>query len=159
MSKIAVYPGSFDPVTEGHLDILKRTSKLFSKVIMAVVVNYSKNSLFTVEERIEILRNSIKLDNVEFDSFEGLLVDYVRQRKGDVIIRGLRATTDFEYEFQMAHTNKKLAPDIETMFIAADNRYTFVSSNTIKEVARLGGDITGLVPESALNGLKNKFNK
>ncbi|MCK9467604.1 MAG: pantetheine-phosphate adenylyltransferase, partial [Candidatus Absconditabacterales bacterium] len=119
MYKIAVYPGSFDPVTEGHLDILKRTSKMFSKVIMAVVVNQSKDSLFTIEERLDILRKSINLDNVEFDSFDGLLVDYVRQKKGDVIIRGLRATTDFEYEFQMAHTNKKLAGDIETMFIAA----------------------------------------
>ncbi|MFA5480435.1 MAG: pantetheine-phosphate adenylyltransferase [Candidatus Muiribacteriota bacterium] len=154
MNKIAVYPGSFDPVTKGHIDILKRATSIFSKVIIAVVVNPNKKSRFTVEKRVELIKKSIgDLPGVEVDSFSGLLVDYVKMKNGVAIIRGLRAVSDFEYEFQMAHTNKKLAPNVETVFIAADNRYTFISSNVIKEVSSLGGDVSDLVPNCVLKEL------
>ncbi|MGM0608560.1 MAG: pantetheine-phosphate adenylyltransferase [Candidatus Muiribacteriota bacterium] len=157
--KTAIYPGSFDPVTNGHLDILNRTAELFEKVIIAVVINPNKKSKFSVEKRLELLKKSIgDASNVEIDSFHGLLVDYVKQKKGDVIIRGLRAVSDFEYEFQMAHINKKLAPEIETVFISADNRYTFISSNAIKEVGHFGGDIKDMVPECVAEELE-KINK
>jgi len=160
MSRIAVYPGSFDPPTYGHLDILRRATKLFDKVIIAVVNNPNKNSLFSIDERVDLLKETIsgyKLKNVDVDSFSGLLVNYVQQKNGCVIIRGLRAVSDFEYEFQMAHMNKKLAPDIETIFISSDNRFTFVSSQTIKEVIKLGGDISRLVPENVKKELKIKL--
>ena len=147
MQKIAVYPGSFDPVTNGHLDVLERASWLFSHIVMAVVVNPSKEPLISLEERMELLRKAVHdVPNVEIDSFSGLLIDYVRQKNSSIVIRGLRALSDFEYEFQMAHINKKLGPDIETVFIAADNRYTFISSRTIKEIFSVGGDISSMVP-------------
>ena len=157
MNKIAVYAGSFDPVTNGHLDVLKRAAGLFSTVIIAVVVNPSKKSLFSVQERVDMLTNTIgDLPNVKIDSFQGLLIDYVRQQQGNAIVRGLRAASDFEYEFQMAHTNKQLAPEIETVFIAADNRYTFISSNIVKEIAALGGSVDGMVPSSVARRLVDR---
>ncbi len=159
MNKIAVYPGSFDPVTKGHLDILKRASLLFSKVIIAVVDNPNKKCLFTMNERVDLLKKSVNIDNVIIDRFSGLLVNYVEDKGGVVIIRGLRALSDFEYEFQMAHMNKKLNDRIETIFISADNRYTFISSNTIKEVARLNGDFGDYVTQPVLEALNIKFNK
>ncbi|PLX16233.1 MAG: pantetheine-phosphate adenylyltransferase [Candidatus Muiribacterium halophilum] len=160
MFRIGIYPGSFDPPTYGHLDILKRASKLFDKVVIAVVSNPNKHSLFSIDERVRLLKESCSeevLKNVEIDSFKGLLVDYVKKKDGCAIIRGLRAVSDFEYEFQMAHMNKNLCKDIETIFISSDNRFTFISSQTIKEVIRLGGDITGLVPEIVKKELKIKL--
>lgn len=147
--RIGVYPGSFDPVTEGHMDIIRRSSKIFDKVIVAVVKNYSKKPLFTSEERVELIGRSLQdMPNVEVDSFEGLLMDYIHKQKAQVIIKGLRAISDFEYEFQMALMNRKLDSKVETIFMMTSYKYSFLSSSMVKEVAGLGGCITGLVPEN-----------
>lgn len=157
--RIAVCPGSFDPVTNGHLDIIARASKMFDKVIVAVTQNSSKNSMFTVEERVEMLRVNIEaLGNVEIDSFSGLLIDFVKQRNANVIIKGLRAVSDFEYEMQMAHMNRKLNHDIETVFMMTSSKYSYLSSSMVKEVARLGGCIHGLVPDLIEVELIKRFN-
>lgn len=146
--RIGICPGSFDPVTNGHLDIIERSSKMFDKVIVAVLKNSSKNSLFTIEERVELLKHTCsKYENVEIDSFSGLLIDYAKLKNANVIIKGLRAVSDFEYEMQMALMNSKLDPDIETIFMMTSNKFSYLSSSIIKEVIRLGGDISGLVPE------------
>ncbi|MGI8935365.1 pantetheine-phosphate adenylyltransferase [Leptolyngbya sp. BC1307] len=145
---IAIYPGSFDPITLGHLDIITRSSQLYRRVIVVISRNPNKNPLFTVEERIAQIRKTTQhLDNVEVDSFEGLTITYARDRQAKVLLRGLRVLSDFEKELQMAHTNKTLASDIETVFLATSTEYGFLSSSLVKEIARFGGPINHLVPE------------
>jgi len=147
MRTVAVYPGSFDPPTYGHLDIIERSSRVFSRVIVAVARNIRKDVMFTTSERVAMLRRLTRsYPNVEVDSFRGLLVDYVRNRGAHVVVRGLRAISDFEYEFQMAHMNKKLAPDVDTVFMMTGERHSYISSNIVKEIARFGGNIDPLVP-------------
>ena len=144
----AVYPGSFDPCTNGHLDIIRRSAKLFDKVYVAVLTNSSKNPKFTVEERMELLRIAVEeFDNVEICSFSGLLVDFMRKIDSRVVIKGIRAVSDFEYEFQMALTNKALYPDVETFFLHTNQEYMFLSSSIVKQIGSMGGDISGFVPE------------
>ena len=146
--RTALYPGSFDPVTNGHVDVAERAARLFDHVIVAVAQNNAKTPLFTVEERCAFLRQAlVGFPNVRVTAFDGLLVDFARAQGASVIIKGLRALTDFEYEFQMALMNRRLAPDVETVFLMTDAEKAFLSSSLVKEVARLGGDIHGLVPE------------
>lgn len=145
---VAIYPGSFDPVTNGHLDIIKRSSKKFDKIIVTVLNNPSKKPMFTVQERIELLKEVTKdLGNVEVDCFSGLLVDYAKSKDVSIIIKGLRAVADFEYEFQMALLNSSLNKDLETFFLMTSNKYLFLSSSLVKEVAQFDGDISSLVPK------------
>ncbi|NLJ40987.1 MAG: pantetheine-phosphate adenylyltransferase [Clostridiales bacterium] len=156
--KIGVYPGSFDPVTNGHMDVIERSSRMFDRVIVSVVRNYSKKPLFTYDERVELLSRATKdMPKVEIDSFEGLLIDYLHKRNANVIIKGLRAISDFEYEFQMALINRKLDPEIETIFLMTNSQYSFLSSSAVKEVAGLGGCIAGLVPESIIRDVYLKL--
>jgi len=155
--KIAIYPGSFDPVTNGHVDVIERAAKLFNKVIVAVIRNPEKSPRFTLTERVEMLKKSLAHHrNVVVDSFDGLLVDYARKKKALTIIRGLRAVSDFDYEFQMALTNRKMAPRIETLFFMTDYKYSYLSSSFVKQIARLGGDIASLVPKAVREKLKNR---
>ena len=157
---LAVYPGSFDPLTNGHVDIITRGSRLFDRIIVAILVNAEKSPLFTMDERVEIARDVFKsLPNVEVDTFEGLLVDYVATRKAQVIVRGLRAVSDFEYEFQMALMNQRLNSTIETVFMMPAEKYTYTSSRLIKEVFALGGRIEGLVPSQVEQRLRAKVAK
>jgi len=143
----AIYPGSFDPVTNGHLDIVERGRSIFDRVVVAVSVNQDKNPLFTIEERIEMLRDVTRQwDNVEIDQFDGLLVDYATSRGASVILRGIRAVTDFDYEFQMALMNRRLSGSIETVFLVPAEAYEYLSSSLVKEVASLGGTVSGLLP-------------
>ncbi len=156
----AVYPGSFDPPTLGHLDVIERASKLFPKLIVAVGRNYSKATLFSPEERVEMLRDlSAGMANVEVESFDGLLVDFARQKEVKAIVRGLRAVSDFETEFQVSLTNRDLAPEIETVFLMTTPQHMFVSSSIVKEVASLGGDISRLVPNSVESRLLKKMGR
>jgi len=156
--KIAVYPGSFDPVTNGHIDVIKRAVQLFNYVIVAVIENPSKQVLFSVDERMEMLRAvTRKLSGVVVSHFDGLLVDYVKKKRANIIIRGLRAMSDFEYEFQMALTNRKLAPDIETVFLMTGEAYTYLSSSIVKEVVSLNGRVEGLVPRKVEALLRRKL--
>ncbi|MGI6586691.1 MAG: pantetheine-phosphate adenylyltransferase [Lutisporaceae bacterium] len=158
--KIAVYPGSFDPATNGHLDIIKRSGALFDKVIVAVLNNPNKKPLFSIEERMGILKKTCgNLENVEIDSFSGLLMDYAKSKNANTIVKGLRAVSDFEYELQMAHMNKKLNPDIETIFIMTSSKYSYLSSSLVKEVAQFGGCIRGLVPEIIEEDIYRRFKK
>jgi pantetheine-phosphate adenylyltransferase len=146
-SVIAIYPGSFDPITNGHLDLIQRGSRMFDKLIVSILRNDSKQPLFSVEERFEMLREVVHVyPNVEVDSFGGLLVDYAVERGATVLLRGIRAISDYEYELQMALMNRRLQPGIETIFMMANETYSFISSRLVKEVFGLGGDITGLVP-------------
>jgi pantetheine-phosphate adenylyltransferase len=155
--KLAVYPGSFDPLTNGHVDIIERGTHLFDTIIVAILVNVEKAPLFSMEERVDIVREVFKgRPNVEVDTFDGLLVDYVAKRKADVIVRGLRALSDFETEFQMALMNRRLSQDIETVFMMPAEQYTYISSRLIKEVFALGGQVRGLVPEIVESRLKDK---
>jgi pantetheine-phosphate adenylyltransferase len=155
--KLAVYPGSFDPLTNGHVDIIERGTHLFDRIIVAILVNVDKSPLFTMQERVEIVRDVFKgQPNVEVDTFDGLLVEYVSRRKADVIVRGLRALSDFETEFQMALMNRRLGPNIETVFMMPAEQYTYISSRLIKEVFSLGGQVHGLVPEIVESRLKGK---
>jgi pantetheine-phosphate adenylyltransferase len=155
--KLAVYPGSFDPLTNGHVDIIERGTRLFDKIIVAILVNVEKSPLFTMEERVDIVREVFKgRPNVEVDTFDGLLVDYVARRRADVIVRGLRALSDFETEFQMALMNRRLGPHIETVFMMPAEQYTYISSRLIKEVFSLGGQVRGLVPEIVERRLSDK---
>ena len=148
MSTLAVYPGSFDPLTNGHVDIISRGARLFDRIIVAILVNAEKSPLFTMDERVEIARAVFKAHpNVEVDTFDGLLVDYVERRQAQVIVRGLRAVSDFEFEFQMALMNQRLKPQIETVFMMPAEQYTYISSRLIKEVFSLGGRVHGLVPD------------
>jgi pantetheine-phosphate adenylyltransferase len=145
--RTVVYPGSFDPLTNGHLDVIQRATKLFDRVIVAVAKNESKNPLFTMEERLELVERAVKhLRNVEADAFDGLLVDYVQRRSAQAIIRGLRAVSDFEFEFQLALMNRKLNENVETIFMMPKDTYVFLSSRIVKEIARLGGDVSTFVP-------------
>ncbi len=157
----AIYPGSFDPLTFGHVDIIERSARLFDKVIVAILTNPQKSALFTVDERIEIMREILqpRFSNVEVDEFHGLLVDYARQKNAQVIVRGIRAVTDYEYEFQMALMNRRLTPDIETVFMMPAENYSYLSSRLVKEIAELGGSVTGLVPETVEKRLKQRFKK
>lgn len=158
--KIAVVPGSFDPVTYGHIDIIKRASKIFDLIYVVVLDNSSKKCLFTVEERMDMIRKSTEhLDNVKVDSFGGLLVDYVNNVEATVIVRGLRAVTDFEYEMQIASVNRVLAEEIETFFVMTQNKYSFLSSSIVKEVAKYGRDTSELVPPHVSFLLKEKYAK
>ena len=155
--KLAVYPGSFDPLTNGHIDIIERGTHLFDKIIVAILVNIDKSPLFTTQERVEIVRDVFKgRPNVEVDTFDGLLIDYLTRRKADVIVRGLRALSDFEAEFQMALMNRRLGPNIETVFMMPAEQYTYISSRLIKEVFSLGGQVRGLVPELVESRLRDK---
>ena len=156
--RTAIYPGSFDPLTNGHLDVVKRAAKLFDRVIVAVASNESKHALFTKQERVALVRQAIiKLPNVTADSFEGLLVEYVAKKKARAIVRGLRAVSDFEFEFQLALMNRKLDENIETIFMMPKDTYTFLSSRIVKEIARLGGDVKQFVPPNVQIALKKKL--
>jgi pantetheine-phosphate adenylyltransferase len=160
MQKVAIYPGSFDPVTNGHLDILERGLNIFDKIIVAIMHNPVKEYLFTVEERFEMLSLTLKdLKNVEIDTFDGLLVDYAAKRKAQAILRGMRAVSDFEYEFQMALMNRRLNRDIQTVFMMTGLRWIFTSSSIIKEAAQFGGNIEGMVSPSVNQKIKEKFSQ
>ena len=154
----AVYPGSFDPVTNGHLDVIERASRLYDEVIVAIAHNETKAGLFSFDERVALLKEAVEHhDNVHVTQFEGLLVQYARRVEAQVIIRGLRAVSDFEYEFQMALMNRKLVDDVETMFLMPKEEYSYVSSRLVKEIARLGGDIEAFVPDCIVRALRKKF--
>lgn len=156
--RTAIYPGSFDPLTNGHLDVIHRATKLFDKIIVAVATNESKSPLFSREERLRMVAKSVKQwPNVETGSFDGLLVDYAEKRGASAVIRGLRAVSDFEFEFQLALMNRRLNERVETIFMMPKDSYTFLSSRIVKEIARLGGDITGLVPGHVRAALASKL--
>ena len=154
----AIYPGSFDPVTNGHLDIIDRASKVFDYLLVSVLENPRKDALFSMEERVYMLESIIKpYNNVKVDFYQGLLVDYAQKNEIAIIIKGLRAISDFEFEFQMALTNRKLNCDVETMFMMTNNKYSFISSSIVKEVASYGGDIKGLVPPQVYDMIVDKI--
>ena len=154
---IAIYPGSFDPLTNGHVDIIQRGSKLFDRIVIAILLNIEKSPLFTVKERVEIAREVFQeYPNVEVDTFDGLLVEYARRKGASVIVRGLRAISDFEYEMQMALMNRHLNPDVETVFMMPAETYTYVSSRLVKEVVALGGSVKNLVPALVESRLREK---
>ena len=156
--KAAIYPGSFDPVTFGHLDVIRRAASIFDELTVSVLNNTQKTPLFSVEERVKMLREATKeLKNVKVVEFEGLLVDFAKAIDAKVVIRGLRAITDFEYELQMTQTNHKLEPDVETLFLTTSIEYSFLSSTTVKEVAAFGGDITQFVPEVVVKEIEEKM--
>jgi pantetheine-phosphate adenylyltransferase len=158
MKKVAIYPGSFDPITYGHIDIIERALEIFDNVIVAIANNAEKKAFFSIEERLEMVKSIFKdTPNVIVDSFKGLLVDYVAKTNAIVILRGLRATSDFEYEFHMASMNRSLNTHLDTLFMMTSKDYFFVSSRTIKEVAGLGGAVEGLVPDLVVRRLKEKF--
>ncbi|MGB3692651.1 MAG: pantetheine-phosphate adenylyltransferase [Spirulinaceae cyanobacterium] len=157
---IAIYPGSFDPITLGHLDIIKRSAKLYEQVIVGVLCNPSKSPLFTVDKRVEQIRRcTTHLANVEVDSFTGLTVEYAQSRKAKVLLRGLRVLSDFEKELQMAHTNKTLLEEIETVFLATSTEHSFLSSSVVKEIARFGGCVDHLVPENIVTDIYQCYTK
>ncbi len=156
--RTVIYPGSFDPLTNGHLDIIQRAARLFDRVIVAVAGNESKHPLFTLEERVELTRSVVaSMPNVEVDSFDGLLIKYVAQRGGHAVIRGLRAVSDFEFEFQLALMNRKLDERVETIFMMPKDTYTFLSSRIVKEIARLGGNVHPFVPELIEAALDRRY--
>ncbi|MFZ0450534.1 MAG: pantetheine-phosphate adenylyltransferase [Desulfatiglandaceae bacterium] len=156
--KCAIYPGSFDPITNGHLSIVDRALTIFDKLTIAILTNPQKEPLFSVKERIDMIKESLKgSPNVEVDTFGGLLVDYAIEKKANVILRGLRALSDFEYEFQMALMNRKLNREVQSLFLMTDYKWFYISSTIIKEAAGLGGDISGLVPKIVEKRLKEKF--
>ena len=155
---IALYPGSFDPITFGHLDIIKRSCQMFDQVIVLVSVNVDKTYTFTIGERVKLIKQSTEgLNNLEIDYFSGLTVNYAKSRNAGVLIRGLRAVSDFEKELQMAHTNKTLWNDIETVFLATSNEYSFLSSSVVKEIAKFGGSVDHLVPSAVAIALVKKY--
>ncbi|MCP4668496.1 MAG: pantetheine-phosphate adenylyltransferase [Deltaproteobacteria bacterium] len=158
MIKTAIYPGFFDPITNGHLSIVDRALKIFDNLVIAILMNPHKDPLFTIDERIHMIKESVKGEpHIEVDTFDGLLVDYAVKKKSNVVLRGLRALSDFEYEFQMALMNRKLNRDIQSIFLMTDYKWFYTSSTIIKEAARFGGDISGLVPEVVNEALKEKF--
>ena len=157
-SIIAIYPGSFDPVTNGHLDLIARGARIFDRLVVAVLQNLEKEPLFPATERVEMLRQvTAEWANVEVDLFDGLLVDYVRRQTAQVILRGIRAVSDYEYELQMALMNRRLEPGVETVFMMPAERYSYLSSRLVREVARLGGNIEGLVPAPVVERLRAKI--
>lgn len=156
--KIAVYPGSFDPVTNGHIDIVERSAKIFDLVYVAIIANPEKDPYFALDERIKMLRSAIRnIKKAKVESFDGLLVDYAKKKKAHAIVRGLRAVSDFDYEFQMALTNLRMCPEIETIFIMTDYKYSYLSSSLVKQIAFLGGNVKGLVPGSVIDNLKRSL--
>ena len=156
--RIAVYPGSFDPITNGHLDIIRRAAKVYDQVIVGVLNNISKKPVFSAQERLEMIREvTEEIPNVSSDTFTGLLVDFARQKNATVIIKGLRTVSDFEYEFQMALLNKALNPEYETMFMMTDTKYSYISSSMVKEVAKYNGELEGLVPPQLIQKIKLKY--
>jgi len=156
--RTAIYPGSFDPLTNGHLDVIQRATKLFSRVVVAVAKSESKHPLFTLEERLKLVSKAVRhLPNVETDSFDGLLVEYAARRSATAVVRGLRAVSDFEFEFQLALMNRKLDERVETIFMMPKDTYTFLSSGIVKEIARLGGDVSAFVPAHVQAALKAKL--
>jgi pantetheine-phosphate adenylyltransferase len=158
--KVAVYPGSFDPVTNGHLDIIKRASKIYDKVIVGVLINRSKTPIFSAEKRMELIKKAVTdIDNIEVDCFSGLLVDFLKGKNAKVIIKGLRATSDFEYEFQMALVNKQMCDDIETVFLTSNVKYTYLSSSIVREIGKYGGDISDFVPSVILDDIKKDLSR
>ena len=158
MKRQAIYPGSFDPITNGHLDILERALRVFDGVVIAIAQNHSKTGLFDAEQRAALVREAVaEIPQVEVELFNGLLVDYVRQRGASAIVRGLRAVADFDYEFQLALMNRQLYPDVDTVFLMTDQRYLYVSSSMVKEIARLGGDISAFVPEPVRIALRRQL--
>jgi pantetheine-phosphate adenylyltransferase len=160
MERTAVYPGSFDPVTNGHLDIINRGLLIFDRIIITILDNPAKNTLFSVEERIDLLRRSLgDMENIEVDAYGGLLVDYAQKRQANAILRGMRAVSDFEYEFQMALMNRRLNREIQTVFLMTGLRWIFTSSSIIKEAARFGGDIESMVPPVVQEKLQEKFGR
>lgn len=158
MRRIAVYPGTFDPVTNGHLDLVRRGQRHFDRLIVALLRNAGKEPVFTMDERIALVREAVReWDNVEVDTFDGLLVDYAKRVGASLVLRGLRAVSDFEYELQMAMMNRRLAPDIETVFLMPSEAYSYVSSRLVREVARLGGEVKGLVPDNVATALARRM--
>ncbi len=156
--KVAIYTGSFDPITNGHLDIITRGSKIYDKLIVGVLVNIDKKGLFSIEERVELIKKvTMHLPNVEVICFNGLLVDLARKYEAKVILKGLRAVSDFEYEFQMALMNSQLDPNIETLFMMTSSEYSYLSSSSVKQVAKFGGNISGLVPDEIITEVYNKI--
>lgn len=156
--RVGIYPGSFDPVTLGHVDIINRSAKLVDKLIIGVLTNSAKNPLFSVEERVKMLKEVTKdIKNVEVEAFDGLTVDFAALKEADMIIRGLRAVTDFEYELQIAQTNHKVNPNVDTIFLTTSVQYAYLSSSIVKEIARYGGDIGGLVPHEIINSVYQKY--
>ena len=157
MAVRALYPGTFDPPTNGHLDLIQRGSKLFEHLTVAILNNPIKNPLFTVQQRVEMMSEATRqIENVSVETFDGLMVDFARQKQATAVLRGIRAISDYEYEFQMALMNRRLAPEIETVFLQPAGRYSFVSSRMVKEVFSFGGDITGLVPANVLKRLRRQ---
>ncbi|MGC2638268.1 MAG: pantetheine-phosphate adenylyltransferase [Acidobacteriaceae bacterium] len=153
----AIYPGSFDPLTNGHLDLIARAAKIFDHLVVAILRNDAKNPLFTVEERVAMLSEGItEFDNVSVSTFDGLLVEFAREQRAHAVVRGIRAISDYEYEFQMAMMNRRLSPELETIFLMPDAKYSFVSSRLVKDVFRLGGSVDGLVPKFVVERLKDK---
>ena len=161
MTRTALYPGSFDPLTNGHLDILERAVRMFDKVIVTVAVNKRKNAVFSGDERVELIKESISKydwsDNVEVEQFTGLLIDFARKKDVHVLLRGVRQISDFEYEFRMALTNRRLAPEVDTIFMMPDEQLTFISATIVKEVAAWGGDLSSFVPDNVARALRKKF--
>lgn len=161
MSKIALFPGSFDPITNGHIDLLERACELFDKVIITVAVNHKKEGVFTGDERVALIRECIKGQSwekrVEVEQFTGLLIDYARKKKANVLVRGVRQISDFEYEFRMALTNRRLAPEIDTIFLMPDEQLTFISASIVKEIAYWKGDLSSFVPDNVAKALLKKF--
>src|SRR5205085_1886129 len=156
----AIYPGSFDPPTNGHLDVIQRACRLFDEVVVAVAFNEEKNALFTMEERLDLLRLTTgRFENVSVSRFKGLLVEFAREQQASAVIRGLRAVSDFEFEFQMALMNRKLEPAVETIFLMPREEYTYLSSRLVKEIARLGGDVSKFVPSIVASALGKKFKR
>jgi pantetheine-phosphate adenylyltransferase len=154
-----IYPGSFDPVTNGHLDIIERAARMTDKLIIAVLINSAKKPMFTIEERVDMLKRCVKLPNTEILAFEGLLMDFAKQQNARVIVRGLRAISDFEAEFAMANMNKHLAPEIETVFLMTSTHWSYLSSSIVKEAAQYGADIDSLVPKIVAERIAEKFRK
>jgi len=163
MEHIALYPGSFDPITFGHLDILERATNLFDKVLVTVAVNHRKSAIFSGDERVDLIKECIKdkdwAKNVEVNQFTGLLVNHAQKVNANTLIRGVRQISDFEYEFRMALTNKRLAPEVDTVFLMPDEHFTFISASLVKEVAHWGGDLSSFIPENVANALKKKLKK
>ena len=158
--KTAIYPGSFDPITKGHLDVLKRAADIFDKVIVVVSVNVNKKSFLSVEDRVQLIKQSCKdIPNVEVDSFDGLTIEYAKKRNANVLIRGLRAVSDFDYEMQLSQANSALCSDIHTVFLITKPKYNFISSGTVREIALMNGDISKFVPEPVAKYLEAKFMK